>query len=70
MGSSSKVMVPKVVGFALDGIYQFIQENGLVLGNVVYQKSETYQPNVIMFQHPAAGDSVQRGTAINITVAQ
>ncbi len=70
LGSSRKVMVPKVVGFALDGIYQFIEENGLKLGNVIYQKNETYQANVIMFQSPAAGDSVQRGTAINITVAQ
>lgn len=70
LGSSSKVMVPKVVGFALDGIYQYIEENGLKLGNVIYEKSETYQSNVIMYQSPAAGDSVQRGTAINITVAQ
>lgn len=70
LGSSSKVMVPKVVGFALEGIYTFIEENGLKLGNVIYEKSETYQSNVIMYQYPAAGDSVQRGTAINITVAQ
>ncbi|MEI6090811.1 MAG: PASTA domain-containing protein [bacterium] len=70
IGSSSKVMVPKVVGFALDGIYTFIEENGLKLGNVIYEKNETYQSNVIMYQYPAAGDSVQRGTSINITVAQ
>lgn len=70
LGSSSKVMVPKVVGFALDGIYQFIEENGLKLGNVIYEKSETYQSNVIIYQYPAAGDSVQRGASINITVAQ
>lgn len=70
LGSSSKVMVPKLIGFSLDGIYQFIEENGLKLGNVVYEKNDTYQANVIIYQSPAAGDSVQRGSTINITVAQ
>ena len=70
IGSKNTVVVPDLVGFSLEGVYQYIQNSGLGLGNVVYEINELYDSRTIISQIPAAGDTIQKGSKINLTVAQ
>ena len=70
LGSEDMVIVPDVVGYSLTEIYQFLNEHNLVLGNVVYEVNELYDSNTIISQIPEAGSQIQKGSTINLTVAQ
>lgn len=70
VGSENKVVVPDLIGYALESIFRYIEENGLHLGNVVYEESALYDSRTIIRQVPAAGDTVMQGSSVNITVAR
>jgi beta-lactam-binding protein with PASTA domain len=70
IGSENTVIVPELVGYSLEGVYQYVEENGLHLGNIVYEINELYDSRTIISQTPAAGDTVQQGSSINLIIAQ
>ncbi len=70
IGSENSVVVPELVGYSLEGIYQYVEEHGLHLGNIVYEINELYDSRTIISQTPAAGDTVQQGSSINLIIAQ
>lgn len=69
-GSEHTIEMPILIGQKLEDIIVLLEEHGLRLGNVKYENSETFQPNVIIDQYPKEFDNVQLGTYINITVSQ
>jgi serine/threonine-protein kinase len=70
IGSENTVVVPELIGYSLEGIYQFVEARGLHLGNIVYEINELFDSRTIIKQSPAPGDTVQQGSSINLTVAQ
>lgn len=70
IGSENTVVVPELIGYSLEGIYQFVESKGLHLGNIVYEVNELFDSRTIIKQSPAPGDTVQQGSSINLTVAQ
>lgn len=69
-GSEEMVVMPLLIGQSLEDIMFVLENYGLRLGNVSYEKSETYQSNVIIDQEPKEYESVQLGTYVNIKVSQ
>lgn len=69
-GPMNQSKIPMLVGLSYDEIQTVITESGFVLGEVTYQKSETYLPNVVIDQYPSADETAVAGTSINITVSK
>ena len=68
-GSEQTIEMPLLIGQRLEDIMEVLESNGLRLGNVRYETSETYQSNVIIDQSPKEFTPVQLGTYVNITVS-
>lgn len=64
------VIMPDLVGMPLETAEQTLMSKGLVLGALTTAKNETFLPNTVVNQLPAAGDSVATGTRIDLTVAR
>ncbi len=70
IGSKNTVVVPDLVRYSLEGVYQYVEKHGLHLGNIVYEINELYESRTIISQTPTAGDTVQQGSSINLIIAQ
>ena len=64
------VAVPNVVGLTLADATTAITAAGLVLGTVKMVRSDTVPSGSVISQSPAAGTSVARGSAVNLTVSR
>jgi hypothetical protein len=64
------VAVPNVVGLTLADATTAITAAGLVLGTVKMARSDTVPSGSVISQSPAAGTSVARGSAVNLTVSR
>jgi serine/threonine-protein kinase len=62
-----RVGVPNVVGLSLDDARKALEDAGLKVGNVV-EKEQTGPPNRVLAADPAAGTTVNKGSAVNLTV--
>ncbi len=69
-GSENQVLVPKIVGKTLDEAKTILEESGLVLGNISSQFHETYLPNTVIEQFPAAGSLAKIGDSIDIIISK
>lgn len=64
------ILMPDLFGLPLEAAEQRLTENNLVLGTIATSPNETFLPNTVINQTPAAGDSVATGTRINITISR
>ena len=64
------VAVPNVVGLTLADATTAITAAGLVLGTVKMARSDAVPSGSVISQSPAAGTSVARGSAVNLTVSR
>lgn len=69
-GGIDALLVPDLSGKSFNEAQILLQEVGLRLGEVTYQKNETYIPNTIIRQVPAKGDTAHRGALINIYISK
>ncbi|MGA2296955.1 MAG: PASTA domain-containing protein [FCB group bacterium] len=69
-GSGNLVKVPNLIGLSYNEVQPILQESGLFLGAITYNKSETYMPNTILSQLPKAGELVLQKTPISIVVSR
>lgn len=69
-GSEETLIMPVLIGQNLEDIMFILENYGLRLGNVEYEKSETYQSNVVIDQTPKEYEVIQLGTYVNITISQ
>ncbi len=63
------VVTPSFVGRTLFEAQGILQNVKLVFGQISYRKDRAVLPSTVLEQHPAAGDSVQEGTPVNLVVA-
>jgi beta-lactam-binding protein with PASTA domain/predicted Ser/Thr protein kinase len=66
------VGVPNVVGDKRAQAISEIEEAGLEVGTItpVAAADETQEPGTVVEQDPAAGDEVERGTAVDLTIVE
>jgi eukaryotic-like serine/threonine-protein kinase len=66
------VQVPSVVGDKRAQAISEIEEAGLEVGTItpVAAADETQEPGTVVEQDPGAGDEVERGTAIDLTIVE
>ena len=61
--------VPRLIGKSLSTAKRIIEENGFVVGSVSWEVSIDYNVGIIMRQKPSAGQTVKKGSKINLVVA-
>jgi eukaryotic-like serine/threonine-protein kinase len=64
-----QVAVPDVVGESEDGARNALQDAGLRVGEVTERESTDEEPGTVLEQDPAAGDEVDRDSAVDLVVA-
>ncbi len=69
-GGESQVKVPLVEGLKLDDAVKVLTESGLVSGVVTSVKNETYLPNTVLKQSPAAGETINKNSPVNLTITK
>jgi hypothetical protein len=67
-GSAATVEVPNLVGASLGTAYRQIFDRGLVPGRVDVAPGPGQPGNVVVYQAPAPGQRVQRGTAVDLVL--
>lgn len=61
--------VPKLIGKTLAQAEELLTEAGLILGEVSHETSETYPEGQIFYHDNTAGELVDQGTKINVSVS-
>jgi len=61
--------VPRLIGKSLSTAKRIIEENGFVVGSVSWEVSIDYNVGIIMRQRPSAGQTVKKGSKIDLVVA-
>lgn len=61
--------VPYLVGETTDRAATLLNDAGLVLGEIGRDSSDTYDEGIITYQDTTAGELVDQGTVINVTVS-
>lgn len=69
-GPEYQIYVPKLAGLALDGIENYIVNQGFKLGNVEFVESDTFVAGTIISQQPQSNTLAMPGEYINIVVAK
>lgn len=64
-----QVAVPYLVGETSDRATSLLKDAGLVLGETSRDSSDTYDEGIVTYQDTTAGELVDQGTVINITVS-
>lgn len=65
-----EILVPNLYGLTFTEAQIQLEEIGLRMGEVTYQKNETYIPNTIISQSPQSGETVHGGALINIIITK
>lgn len=68
-GSQEKIAMPYLVGKSIDDAKSLLAEDGLKLGSVSYEPSNTYAENEVIWQQYSAGEEVAKGTSVKLTVS-
>jgi len=69
-GSENQVKVPQLINITLEEAKEILIESGLVLGDIKIIINETFLPNTVINQQPAAGELAEQGAAVNITISK
>lgn len=62
--------MPNLVGQSLDDARSSLSGLELTVGDIQYQSSTSYMPNVVIQQIPAAGDSVKQGSPVHLVISK
>ncbi len=68
-GSSSSLVVPSIMDLTREDAEKLLAQYDLIIGDIIFQKNETYEPGYIIVQHPPAGTKVAPNTKINVTIS-
>jgi len=64
------IISPSLVGKSFEEAKRILAENGLVLGNIVYELNEEVLPETVIRQSIAPGKEVLWGDTVNVIVSQ
>lgn len=67
---SSKPKVPRIVGLSLEDAKAKLAQSGFSVGEIIFGESNVYKAGFVMEQQYSEGTELEKGTAINITVAK
>ncbi len=68
-GSENQVKVPNITRKTLEEARAILEESGLSVGEIASKFHETYLPNTVISQIPAAGELAIKGDLINIVIS-
>lgn len=68
-GSSSALVVPSIMDLTREDAEKLLAQFDLIIGDIIFQKNETYDPGYIIEQFPSAGTKVAPNTKINVTIS-
>jgi len=68
--TSGPVTVPNLVGQPESVAQTLLSNSGLTAGDQLYVFSTSKNPNTVLRQHPAAGQSVDRGTPVDLVISR
>jgi serine/threonine-protein kinase len=68
-GGTTSVRVPDVTGLTVEQAEQALEQEGLVLGDVAEENSDTVPADSIIDQTPEDGNEVDEGSAVDVTVS-
>lgn len=68
-GSQEKVAVPYLIGKDIDTAKAQLSEQGLKVGKITYEASNTYSVNQVIWQQYGANEEVTKGTSVKLTVS-
>lgn len=68
-GTAEKIAMPYLVGKDIDDAKALLAEDGLKLGKVNYESSNTYAENEVIWQQYSAGEEIAKGTSVQLTVS-
>lgn len=69
-GSVYQVKVPYLEGLNLENALNLLRESELDVGTITYSENQTYLPNTVLHQGISAGELVNKGTKIDLTVVK
>ncbi len=69
-GSENQVKVPQLINTPLEDAKEVLAESGLMVGNIKIILNETFLPNTVINQQPTAGELVEEGASIDITITK
>jgi eukaryotic-like serine/threonine-protein kinase len=69
-GSENQVKVPQLINTPLEEAKEILAESGLTIGEISITINETFLPNTVINQQPVAGELVEEGAAINLTISK
>ncbi len=69
-GTELMVVVPQLSLLPLEEAQNILLESKLQVGNLTYIKNETFQPNTVINQNPAAGLLLKENSLIDLTVTK
>lgn len=69
-GTELMVVVPQLSLLPLEEAQNILVESKLQVGNITYIKNETFQPNTVINQTPAAGLLLKENSFIDLTVTK
>jgi len=64
-----KVFMPNLIGKKIEEARILLLNNGLVIGEVQYIKSENLEPGTILLQTPQVGVEMERGDTVRLAVS-
>jgi eukaryotic-like serine/threonine-protein kinase len=70
LGGEQQVAVPNLFLHTLEEAQKILSESNLVVGDITYEKDETYLSNSVIKQSLESGTLVKSGTKINFTVTK
>jgi len=68
--TSGPVTVPNLVGQPESVARTLLSNSGLTAGDQLYVFSTSKNPNTVLRQHPAAGQTVDRGTPVDLVISR
>lgn len=69
-GAELMVVVPQLSLLPLEEAQNILNESKLQVGNITFIKNETFQPNTVINQTPAAGLLLKENSLIDLTVTK
>lgn len=69
-GSSTALVVPSIIDLSREDAENLLKQFDLIIGDISFQKNETYDPGYIIQQQPTAGTKVAPNTKINVIISE
>jgi serine/threonine-protein kinase len=67
---TAKVTVPAILNVSLETAQSMLEAEGLTLGSVSYEYSDTVTEDLVISTSPSVGSQVEKGSAVSVVISQ